>query len=61
MTEHQELMSALARQTEAMQALADSNRELADSNRQMVDFMADQMAEAEEQQTPRRDLAGRPL
>ncbi|WP_145012339.1 hypothetical protein [Pseudomonas oryzihabitans] len=61
MTEHEELMDALTRQTKALQALADSNRELADSNRVMVDFMADQMAEAEEKDAPRHDLAGRPI
>ncbi|WP_278438324.1 hypothetical protein [Pseudomonas oryzihabitans] len=61
MTEHQELMAALARQTEAMLALAVSNRELADSNRVMVDFMADQMAEDASDEAPRYDLAGRPI
>lgn len=61
MTEHQELMAALARQTEAMQALADSNRELAESNRQMVDYLADQQDEGGDCGDPRFDLAGRPI
>lgn len=61
MTEHQELIAALARQTQAMIELAESNRLLAESNREMVDFMADQQGEAAGDEAPRRDLAGRPI
>ncbi|QDD91926.1 hypothetical protein [Pseudomonas oryzihabitans] len=61
MTEHQELMAALARQTQAMLELAESNRLLAESNREMVDYLADQHGEEAGDEVPRRDLAGRPL
>lgn len=60
MTEHQELIAALARQTQAMLELAESNRLLAESNREMVDYLAEGLADSDE--APRRtDLAGRPL
>ena len=52
MTEHQELIAALARQTQAM-------LELAESNREMVDYLADQQGEDAGDEAPRRDLAGR--
>lgn len=61
MTEHQELIAALARQTQAMLELAESNRLLAESNREMVDYLADQQGEDTATEVPRRDLAGRPL
>lgn len=61
MTEHQELIVALARQTQAMLELAESNRLLAESNREMVDYLAEQQADGDDNQTPRRDLAGRPI
>lgn len=61
MTEHQELIAALARQTQAMLELAESNRLLAESNREMVDFLADQQGEGDVAEAPRRDLAGRPI
>nr|DAI13529.1 MAG TPA: hypothetical protein [Caudoviricetes sp.] len=61
MTEHQELIAALARQTQAMLELAESNRLLAESNREMVDFLADQQGEDAVDEAPRRDLAGRPI
>jgi len=61
MTEHQALIAALARQTQAMLELAESNRLLAESNREMVDYLADQQADGADDQAPRRDLAGRPL
>lgn len=61
MTEHQELIAALARQTQAMLELAESNRLLAESNREMVDFLADQQGEDASDEAPRRDLAGRPI
>lgn len=61
MTEHQELIAALARQTQAMLELAESNRLLAESNREMVDFMADQQGEDAGDEALRRDLAGRPI
>ncbi|MGE6320552.1 hypothetical protein ACQKEF_09775 [Pseudomonas oryzihabitans] len=61
MTEHQELIAALARQTQAMLELAESNRLLAESNREMVDYLADQQGEDACDEVPRRDLAGRPI
>lgn len=61
MTEHQELMAALLAQTQALLALAESNRLLAESNREMVDYLADQQGDDAGNDTPRRDLAGRPL
>ncbi|WP_158891893.1 MULTISPECIES: hypothetical protein [unclassified Pseudomonas] len=61
MTEHQELIAALARQTQAMLELAESNRLLAESNREMVDFLADQQDEGDIGGSPRFDLAGKPL
>lgn len=61
MTEHQELIAALARQTQAMLKLAESNHQLAESNREMVDYLAEQQAEGDDAQAPRRDLAGRPI
>ncbi|KTT57177.1 hypothetical protein NS337_00605 [Pseudomonas oryzihabitans] len=61
MTEHQELIAALARQTEAMLELAESNRLLAESNREMMDYLADQQDENSMAEAPRRDLAGRPI
>lgn len=61
MTEHQELIAALARQTQAMLDLAESNRLLAESNREMVDYLADQQGEDAGDEAPRRDLAGRPI
>lgn len=61
MTEHQELMAALARQTQAMLELAESNRLLAESNREIVDYLADQQDEGGERAGPRFDLAGKPL
>nr|WP_288355817.1 hypothetical protein [uncultured Pseudomonas sp.] len=61
MTEHQELIAALARQTQAMLELAESNRLLAESNREMVDYLADQQGEGAVDEAPRRDLAGRPI
>nr|WP_288355641.1 hypothetical protein [uncultured Pseudomonas sp.] len=61
MTEHQELIAALARQTQAMLELAESNRLLAESNREMVDFLADQQGDDADDEPPRRDLAGRPI
>ena len=54
MTEHQELIAALARQTQAM-------LELAESNREMVDYLADQQDDGGERAGPRFDLAGKPL
>lgn len=61
MTEHQELIAALARQTQAMLELAESNRLLAESNREMVDYLADQQDEGGDISNPRFDLAGKPL
>lgn len=61
MTEHQELIAALACQTKAMLELAESNRLLAESNREMVDYLADQQGEDASDETPRWDLAGRPI
>lgn len=61
MTEHQELIAALARQTQAMLELAESNRLLAESNREMVDYLADQQGADADDDAPRRDLAGRPI
>jgi len=61
MTEHQELIAALARQTQAMFELAESNRLLAESNRQMVDYLAEQQGDGDDDQAPQRDLAGRPI
>ncbi|WP_434774727.1 hypothetical protein [Pseudomonas oryzihabitans] len=61
MTEHQELIAALARQTQAMLELAESNRLLAESNREMVDYLADQQDEGGDSGGPRFDLAGKPL
>lgn len=61
MTEHRELIAALARQTQAMLELAESNRLLAESNREMVDYLADQQGEDTGDEAPRRDLAGRPI
>lgn len=61
MTEHQELIAALARQTQAMLELAESNRLLAESNREMVDYLADQQDEGGDHGNPRFDLAGKPL
>lgn len=55
------LLGALARQTQAMLELAESNRQLAESNREMVDYLAEQQAEGDDAQAPRRDLAGRPI
>ncbi|ONN70669.1 hypothetical protein [Pseudomonas oryzihabitans] len=55
------LLGALARQTQAMLDLAESNRQLAESNREMVDYLAEQQADGEDVQAPRRDLAGRPI
>lgn len=52
------LLGALARQTQAMLELAESNRLLAESNREMVDYLAEQQADGADDQTPRRDLAG---
>ena len=59
MTDHQELIAALALQTQAMLELAESNRLLAESNREMVDYLAEQQADGDDVQAPRRDLAGR--
>lgn len=61
MTEHQELMAALAQQTQALLELADSNRLLAESNREMVDYLAEQQADGADVPAPRLDLAGRPI
>lgn len=55
------LLAALARQTEAMLELAESNRQLAESNREMVDYLAEQQADGDDGQATRRDLAGRPI
>lgn len=60
-TNQNDLIAALARQTQAMQALAESNRLLAESNREMVDFLADQQDEGGDLGNPRFDLAGKPL
>lgn len=56
-----QLLSALARQTQAMLELAESNRLLAESNREMVDYLADQQGDDSVAEVPRRDLAGRPI
>ncbi len=56
-----QLLGALARQTQAMLELAESNRLLAESNREMVDYLADQQGEDAGDEAPRRDLAGRPI
>jgi hypothetical protein len=56
-----QLIESLARQTQAMLELAESNRLLAESNREMVDYLADQQGEDPGDEAPRRDLAGRPL
>lgn len=61
MNEHQELVAALARQTQAMLELAESNRLLAESNREIVDYLADQQDEGGDRGDPRFDLAGKPL
>lgn len=61
MIEHQELMAALAHQTQAMLDLAESNRLLAESNRDIVDYLAEQQVDGDDDQAPRRDLAGRPI
>lgn len=55
------LIAALARQTQAMLELAESNKLLAESNREMVDYLADQQGEDDEPGDPRFDLAGKPL
>lgn len=61
MNELQDLIAALARQTQAMLELAESNRLLAESNREIVDYLADQQDEGGERAGPRFDLAGKPL
>ncbi len=55
------LLGALARQTQAMLDLAQSNRLLAESNREMVDYLAEQQADGADVSAPRLDLAGRPI
>ncbi|AXA66738.1 hypothetical protein [Pseudomonas oryzihabitans] len=56
-----QLLGALALQTQAMLDLAESNRQLAESNREMVDYLADQQDEGGDRGDPRFDLAGKPL
>jgi hypothetical protein len=55
------LLGALARQTQAILELAESNRLLVESNREIVDYLADQQDEGGERGDPRFDLAGKPL
>lgn len=49
MTEHEQLLAALTRQTEAMQDLAESNRQLAASNARLVDYL---ISEGEDDEAP---------
>ncbi len=49
MTEHEKLLAALSKQTEAMLELAESNRQLAASNAALVDYLIN---EGEDDQAP---------